>query len=221
MKREMTMIKSAVITGGHHYNVMAFHQLFRDLPGIDAYIQPMEDFVTSTPEVRSSYQVLVFYTHLKGELADPGGPPGQDSTVRTVLESLSSTRQGIVMLHHSLLAFPGWEIWDDLVGMSDRTLKDYAHDEAIPAHIVDPAHPITTGLTDWTITDETYLMPDAADENHILITTRHPRSMATLAWTRQYRTSRVFCLQLGHDHQAWCDVRFRKLLTQAIGWCAQ
>jgi hypothetical protein len=215
------VIKCAVITGGHHYDVVAFHQLFRDLPGIDAYIQHMEDFSASSPEARSGYDVLVFYTHLKGEPAQLGGPPGQNSSVHAMLESLSSTRQGIVLLHHSLLAFPDFPIWDDLTGIPDRTLETYAHDETIRLHVADPAHPITAGLADWTITDETYLMPDAAGDNHILITTQHPRSMTTLAWTRQHKASRVFCMQLGHDHQAWSDAGFRKLLTQGIVWCAQ
>lgn len=216
-----TMLKCAVITGGHHYNVMAFHRLFRDLPGIDAYIQHMECFVTSSPEVRSSYDVLVFYTHLKGELANLGAPPGQESTVRGVLESLSGTPQGIVVLHHGLLAFPEWDVWNAIVGMSDRTLTEYAHDQPIQVHIADTAHPITAGLVDWTITDETYLMPDAGADNHTLLTTQHPRNAHTLAWTRQHKASRVFCLQLGHDQQAWLDPSFRTLLTQGITWCAQ
>jgi trehalose utilization protein len=215
------MIKTAVITGGHHFNVMAFYHLFRELPGIDAYIQHMADFVISSPDVRKSYDVLVFYTHLKRELADIGSPPDQNDTVRSVLESLGTTKQGIVILHHSLVAFPDWKIWDDIIGMSDRKLSQYAHDEVIRLHIADAEHPISAGLEDWTMTDETYLMSDASGDNHILITTQHPRSMTTLAWTRQYKTSRVFCLQSGHDYHTWRDANFRKLLTQAIVWCAQ
>jgi hypothetical protein len=215
------MIKSAVITGGHHFDVVAFHHLFRELPGIDAYVQHMADFVTSTPASRALYDALVFYTYLKGELANLGAPPGQDDSVRSVLESLGNTSQGIVILHHSLLAFPEWAFWGDVVGMADRTLAQYAHDEAIQVHIADPDHPVTAGLADWTITDETYLMPDAAGDNHILLTTHHPHSMTTLAWTRQHRASRVCCIQLGHDQQSWNDGNFRRLLTQAIMWCAQ
>ena len=214
------MIKSAVITGGHHFDVVAFHHLFRDLPGIDAYVQHMADFVTSSPAARSQYHVLVFYTYLKGELSDLGAPPGQTDTVRSVLEALGTTPQGIVILHHSLLAFPEWGFWGELVGMPDRALVQYTHDEAIHVRIADPDHPVTAGLADWTLTDETYLMPDAAGDNHILLTTHHPHSLTTLAWTRQHKASRVCCIQLGHDQQAWDNVNFRKLLTQAIMWGA-
>jgi len=38
------LVKVAVITGGHSYNVQGFHQLFRSLKGIDAYVQHIQDF---------------------------------------------------------------------------------------------------------------------------------------------------------------------------------
>jgi hypothetical protein len=214
------MLKAAVITGGHHYHVPAFHQLFRDLPGIDAYIQHMADFVASPPEARQGYDVLIFYTHLRGELTDLGLAPGRHDTVRSVLESLGTRHQGIVVLHHSLLAFPGWPVWDAIVGMADRSLTSYAHAETIPYHIADADHPISSGLADWSMTDETYLMADAAGDNHILITTDHPRSMKTIAWTHEHGQSRVFCLQGGDDQRAWSSRQFRTLLTQGTRWSA-
>ena len=212
------MIKTAVITGGHHFNVVAFHQLFRSMAGIDAYVQHMADFVNSAPEARASYDVLVFYTHLKRELVDIGPPPGQHDTVQSVMESLGNTPQGIVMLHHALLCFPTWQVWDEIVGIRDRQLTHYAHHEAMSLQIADVEHPITAGLTDWTITDETYVMPDAEGDNHILVTTSHPQSMTTIAWTRQYKASRVFCLQLGDNAVAWKDANFAEMLSRGIGW---
>lgn len=213
------MIKVAVITGGHHFNVVAFHQLFRNMAGIDAYIQHMADFVNSSPEARAGYDVLVFYTHLKRELVDIGSPPGQHDTVQTVMESLGNTPQGIVMLHHALLCFPTWQVWDEIVGITNRQLTHYAHHESIPLQIVDTEHSITAGLSDWTITDETYVMPNAeGDDNHLLLTTTHPKSMKTIAWTRQYKASRVFCLQLGDDPVAWSDANFANLLRRGIQW---
>ncbi len=215
------MIKVAVITGGHHFNVVAFHQLFRNMAGMDAYIQHMADFVNSSPEARAGYDVLVFYTHLKRELVDIGPPPGQQDTVQSVMESLGNGPQGIVMLHHALLCFPTWQVWDEIVGINNRQLTHYAHREAIPLEIVDTQHPITAGLGNWTITDETYGMPNAeGDANHVLLITSHPKSMRTIAWTRQYKASRVFCLQLGDDPVAWQDEVFSKLLKQGIQWTA-
>ena len=63
-------------------------------------------------------------------------------------------------------------------------------------------------------------MPDAGGDNHILITTDHPQSMRTLAWTRQFRQSRVFCLQGGDGERAWVNAQFRTLLAHGMRWCA-
>jgi trehalose utilization protein len=216
----MPVLKVAVITGGHHFDVIQFQQLFRELPEIDAYPQHMADFVASVPEVRDQYDVLVFFAHLRGEIENLGLSPGHDDTFRSVLESLGNSTQGIVVLHHGLLAFPGWGIWNEIVGISDRSLREYSHDEVINCHVVDPAHPICAGLMDWTMKDETYVMNDADAGNHILLTTDHTRSMATLAWTHQHKLSRVFCLQSGHNPDTWKHDNFRTLLHQGINWCA-
>ena len=218
-KEGETMMQVAVITGGHHYDVPGFHQFWRALPGIDAYPQHMADFVASPPEVRAQYAVLVFFTHLKDEVGQLGLMPGRSESFRSVLLSLGATAQGIVVMHHGLLAFPEWAIWDEITGVSDRTLQGYRHAEMVPYHVADPSHPICAGLTDWTMQDETYLMADAAPDNDILLTTDHPRSMKTLAWTRQHRQSRVFCLQACHDGVTWSNVHSRTLLRQGILWC--
>ncbi len=215
------MLKVAVITGGHHFDVIAFQQLWRELAGIDVYPQHLADFVASAPAVRAQYDALVFYIHLRDEIAHLGLSPGRNDTFHSVLAALGSTPQGIVVLHHGLLAFPDWPIWSELVGITDRTLHAYNHDEVLPCHVADPTHPVCVGLADWSMTDETYLMADADAGNHILITTDHPRSMTTLAWTRQHRLSRVFCLQSGHDQQTWNHARFRQLLQQGVTWCAE
>lgn len=215
------MLTAAVITGGHHYHVPAFHQLFRELSGIDAYIQHLADFVASPPEVREGYDVLIFYTHLRGELTDLGLAPGRTDTVHSVLEALGTTPQGIIVLHHSLLAFPDWSVWDDVVGIADRSLESYSHSETINYQIADTQHPVCAGLADWTMNDESYLMANADEGNQILMTTDHPHSMTTLAWTHQYKQSRVFCLQGGDDQRAWRNQNFRTLLAQGVRWCAQ
>ncbi len=52
----------AVITGGHAFDVPAFHALFDNIPGTDCYIQHLEDFATDVGNVCDEYDVLLFYT---------------------------------------------------------------------------------------------------------------------------------------------------------------
>jgi type 1 glutamine amidotransferase len=104
--------------------------------------------------------------------------------------------------------------------MEDRRLSSYHHDEKVRVQVA-ADHPITRGLREWEMTDETYVMRDAAPEagNTILLTTPHHPSTRTLAWARQYRQARVFCLQSGHDAQCWENAGFRTVLQRGVQWC--
>lgn len=211
-------IAVAVITGGHGFDVPRFHALFRSMEGVDAYIQHMDDFASSPLEVRRWYDVVLFYTMLMDGPSDEH-QPAYVGTPRTALEDLGRTRQGIFILHHAILAYPRWPVWSRMVGIEDRTFGYHVGEE--PAfEIADPDHPITAGLEPWQMTDETYTMADAGAGSQILLTARHPKSMRTIAWTRQHGMARVFCYQSGHDGQTWADDRFRCVLARGIQWCA-
>lgn len=214
----MNARKIAVVTGGHPYEVLPFHILFRALPGIDATIQHMEDFVCSPQEVRDGYDAVVLYIMPDG--APPDESPWFGGSPKSVFAHLGETSQGIVMLHHAILAYPDWPVWDGIVGMEKRVISEYQHDAPIAVDVAMPEHPILQGITPWTIIDETYVLHDAGPDSHILLTTSQPASMRTLAWTRKYRAARVFCYQSGHDHQAYEDAHFRMVLRNGILWAA-
>jgi hypothetical protein len=135
------------------------------------------------------------------------------------VERLGEAPQGIVLLHHGLGAFQEWEVWSELVGMTDRRFE-YFKGERVRVHVADPAHPITRGLADWEIVDEVYTLPAVGGDATVLLTTDHPRSTPTLAWTRQYRAARVFCYQSGHDRGVYDDPTFRVVLERGIRWAA-
>ena len=76
------------------------------------------------------------------------------------------------------------------------------------------------GVTDWEIVDEVYTLPAVGGDATVLLTTDHPRSTPTLAWTRQHRAARVFCYQSGHDRRVYEDPGFRTVLERGIRWVA-
>jgi uncharacterized protein len=211
-------VKTAVITGGHAYDVPNFHLLFRALPGIDAYIQHMNDFASSPEDVRDSYDAVLFYTMFMDEPIDEGLPWHAGKPL-TALQRLGATGQGIVVLHHAILAYPRWPVWSDISGLNDRSFE-FDHDQTLDVHVADSQHPITAGLHDWRMVDETYLMASPGADSQTLLTVDHPRSMKTIAWTRTYRNTRVFCFQSGHDNLTWPDANFQQVLRKGILWAA-
>lgn len=213
-------IDLAVVTGAKAYDVINFHKLFLSFEGINSYIQHIDDFAASPEGVRNSYDVVLFYfMMLKGPTDE--GLPGYCGRPKTAIKNLSQTGQGIVLLHHALLAYPQWSVWDEIVGIADRNLLSYQHDEKLQISVADKTHPITQGLSNWTMVDETYHMANAAGDNQILLTVKHHQSMETVAWVHQYKTNRVFCLQSGHDHQTWADENFKLVLRRGIEWSCQ
>lgn len=214
------MISLAVVTGGHSYDVKGFHRLFRSVSGCDTYIQHMEDFCSSSENVRDSYDVVLFYMMMTDGSADG---PDEESTPwfagnpRAALTRLEETGQGMVLLHHALVAYPEWEYWTRLTGLPKRTIE-YEHDQDVPIHLADADHAITSGVSDWSIRDETYLTDEPDERSHLLLWTDHPRSTRAIAWTRDHGAARVFCYQSGHDDQAWSDPRFRTVLSNGITW---
>lgn len=213
----MPVLRVAVVTGGHSFEVIPFHALFRELPGVDAYIQHIGDFASAPVEVRDGYDAVVMYIM-------PGGAPEDQSPwggkPKSAFEHLGETKQGLVMLHHAILAYPDWPVWDEMVGMQKRVITQYQHDDPITVKLAAPEHPILRGVTPWTIVDETYVLHDPGPDSQALLVTDHPASMRMLAWARTYRNARVFCYQSGHDHQAFEDPNFRAVLGQGIIWAA-
>ena len=211
-------VKTAVITGGHRFDIVNFHHLFHGLEGVQPYVQHMDDFASSPEEERDSYECVVFYSMLRDGPSDAGHPPYAGKP-KTALEHLGESEQGILLLHHAILAYPDWPLWDELVGIGDRSFG-YHHDQSLRVELA-AQHPITRGVAAWEMIDETYTMADAAADSVVLLTTRHPKSMRTLAWTRSHKQARVFCFQSGHDNQTWQDRGFREVLGRGIHWTAR
>ncbi len=214
------VVKVAVMTGMHPFDVPGFTDLFRNLTGVLSYPQTLESFVQDVGGVRTKYDVLVFY-NFHQDTPDPARGEADRRTFEA-LTQLGETAQGILVLHHALVAFDHWPYWDELIGGLRRN-HGYAPDQHLRVHVADPVHPVTRGMADFDLVDETYPLGDARPEdgNTILLTTDHPGSMRTLAWTRQHRNTRVMCWQSGHDGAAWTNPVFTAILSRGIQWLAR
>ena len=202
------------ITGGHSFDVSGCHRLFRSFDGMDCYLQSLEEWAADFQKYGRRYDALVFYNMHK-EVPEAFG-----RYVRPAIDSLAEG-PGHVILHHGILAFKQDPTWDAMVGMTDRTIDGFSHDETLGVHVEETRHPITQGLSDWGMVDETYDFGDVGPEdNDILLTVDHPESMSTMAWTRQYEDARVFNDVFGHDDQPWSDEHFRTVLARGIRWTA-
>ena len=211
-------LRVAVVTGGHAFDVPNFYQLFRQLPGIDAYPQHMEHFASSPEEVRDSYDALVFYGMDQGIPEEAGRRAAGNP--RAAIQRAVQQGQGIVILHHALLAWEKWDLWNQLIGFDDRNFR-YKEGLQLKIQVADDEHAASQGISDFEITDEGYVLHGDYDgQGTILLTVDHQDAMPQVAWAREHDKCRVFCLALGHDNQSWTNPAFRNVLGRGIAWSA-
>jgi uncharacterized protein len=215
--------KVLVITGGHAFETEPFFQVFRDNPAI-AFTAAQHAKTNATAWDRddlAGFDVVVLYDM-------PGNStPAQQAK----LLSLFQRGVGLVVLHHALCSFQTWPEYERIIGgrypqppkgqpaVSDKV--GYEHGVELPVTILDPKHPITAGLKNFTIHDEIYWGFRVGSDVHPLLTTIHPKSGKPLMWTRSEGKSHVVYLILGHDHFAYENPNFRELVARSIRWAAK
>jgi len=219
---QSSKVRVLLVHGGHAFETNQFLQLFLDNPKVSltvaAYPAAQEWFA---PAKAREYDVLVFYD-LWQTIAEEA---------KTNLLALIKGGKPLVALHHCLASFQKWDEYANLIGgryylekWSDHGVEKpastYQHDVDFKIHVADPTHPITKGVSDFAIHDETYGAFEVKPGVHVLLTTDAPTSGHDIAWCKTYGTGRGVYLQLGHDHQAYDNPNYRRLLEQAIQWAA-
>jgi len=213
-----TPIRVLLITGGHGYETNEFLALFKADSGIEVshVTHPMAQRWFK-PDRAKEYDVLVSYDMWSEITAE----------AKADLLSLVQGGKGFLAMHHCLASYPEWEDYARLIGgkyhikpwtRNGQTIpgSTFKHDVLVPVQVVARNHPVTRGIADFTIHDEVYggfeVMPGVTP----LLRTEHPESSPVIGWARQEGNGRVVYLQLGHDHLAYENPAFRKLVAQAI-----
>lgn len=199
-----------VVTGEHGFREKDFDAVFQSMENITFVREDLDDFVDNPKQ--NEYDTVVFYNFHR--------PYPTEAQAKSIL-GLTEKGQGIVILHHAILAFPEWDVFSDMCGIDERAEFDYFPKQTFQVQIADKSHPITEGLADWELGDETYTMTSAGEDSTILLTTNHPDSMDVLGWVREYGNSRIFCLQSGHDNVTYSNPNFREVLQRGIQWCGK
>jgi type 1 glutamine amidotransferase len=96
----------------------------------------------------------------------------------------------------------------------------YKHDVSMTVKVGELEHPVTAGVKDFLIVDETYANMEISQTVHPLLYTDEPSSSPLVGWVNSYGNARIVTLTLGHDRQAWENPAFIRLLTQSILWTA-
>jgi uncharacterized protein len=207
-----------IATGGHDFDREAFFDMFdsfRDIRYAEVQ-QPGANVLIEENKI-DTFDVLVFY-----DLYD-----SITSSQKKAYENLVQSGKALIFLHHALVSYQKWPGFINIIGgkynASDtlKPLSVYQHDVEIPVQVLRSDYPVTTGLKDFVIHDETYgnciILPDVQP----LLSTNQPQSLPYLAWVHKAGKSKVMYIQCGHGPEAFGDPNYRRLIHQAIRWSAE
>jgi type 1 glutamine amidotransferase len=138
---------------------------------------------------------------------------------------------GYVSIHGADNAAPDWiPEWREMlggvfshVGQPDSKTKKGTY----LIKIVDTAHPIMRGLSDFTLTDELYYNIQMQPGVEPLAATEYAGKSWPVAWTRVYGQGRVFHTPLGHRNfgpnqdDPLRNPSLAKMVVQGVEWVAE
>jgi type 1 glutamine amidotransferase len=208
--------------GGHDFQEQEFFAMWDALPGVTYTKAPLPQSADLfKPGLEKSYDVIVCYDMNK-ELT-----PAQQQGFLALLDR----GIGLVSLHHNLGSSMQWPAYHQVIGGTwlgeKRTIdgreygpSTYEHGQEISIKVADKDHPITRGLSDFVIHDETYGNTYVSPSVHVLLMADNPKNVLPFAWTNHYGKSRIVYLQAGHDSEAWKHRSFQEVLMRSIRWTA-
>jgi len=207
-------IRVLVVTGGHDHDA-SFYSVFEGYPDIAANVRPHPAGLTR--DLRKNVQVLVTYDMVR-EI---------DPKQQAVLKDFAGAGKGIVVMHHALASYLNFPWWAENVSGAhyvfepgpDGKKSSFKHDEILSVTPVGE-HPVIAGIGPFKILDETYKDMWYSPKIQVLLKTDNPTSDGPVAWIGPCATSRVVCIQMGHDRHAHGNPAFKKLVRNAILWAA-
>jgi putative membrane-bound dehydrogenase-like protein len=87
-------------------------------------------------------------------------------------------------------------------------------DGKFTAKIVDAAHPIMQGISEFETWDETYVHSQLNPAMHVLM----QRDQEPYTWTLEEGDGRVFYTAYGHNEETWKQPEFQELIANGILW---
>lgn len=93
------------------------------------------------------------------------------------------------------------------------------HPKQCPVTVVPQAdHPLTTGATSFTLTDEHYFMEMGEEPVETFLTSQSEHGEQPAGWTRTEGNGRVCVLTPGHNVEIWLEPAYQTLILNAMRW---
>lgn len=124
---------------------------------------------------------------------------------------------GFLNLHNSMGLYPDDGPYLRLVG---GAYTGHGPLERFRVEVVDESHPVTSGVTAFTVADEQHTPRFDEERVHLLLRSRSDDGQTAAAgWTREPGRGRLCHLAPGHTREALLHPMYQCLIRNAIAWC--
>lgn len=153
------------------------------------------------------YDLIVFY-YTVGTITD---------AQKNGLLNFVASGKGFAGFHSAADSFRECPEYSAMVGGYFTTHPSYREYQV---SVVDPEHPITEGITEFSVEDEQYIL-DFDPRVNVLCSALWKGKAMPVAWTKNWGEGRVFYLALGHDPAACQHEMFCLLLQRGALWAGR
>jgi type 1 glutamine amidotransferase len=216
--KQADAVRVLLVSGGHDHDA-SFYSMFETWPDVRVNVDPQP--AAFRKDLRPLYDVIVLYDSI--QVARWSSCP--TSTGKTCRNSSSPARAGGAASR--AVDFGKWEWWwKEVVGgryflkaEGDYPASKYQHDVEFVA-TPKQDHPITEGLAQMRLLDETYRDVWHRPDVEVVLTAAHPTSDVVIGWVSPYAESRVVYLQPGHGRDSHDLPWFGLLVHRTMRWAA-
>ncbi|GIP31420.1 ThuA domain-containing protein [Paenibacillus sp. J2TS4] len=124
---------------------------------------------------------------------------------------------GLIAIHSGLAQYPKDGTYRKLV-KGTFTHHPPGTDKLLVQMTDSENHPVTSGISDWEITDEQYFIDGDADTAILAELVAENGEKAPAVWAHPYGKGRVCVLTPGHTAETWANPNMIRLITNSIRW---
>jgi type 1 glutamine amidotransferase len=149
-------------------------------------------------------------------------PEPSDEAKEALLNYVKSGK-GLVSVHFSCSSFQEWDEYRELLGrVWVKGTGGHGPRGEFSVKIDKPEHPITAGLSEFTVDDELYAKLSGDAEIEVLASAYSDwsKKVEPIVFVKPYGKGRVVHNVLGHDTRARENPTFQTLLVRGVEWAA-
>ena len=182
--------------------------------------------ITERPDTINDTMLQPYHVIINNWNAYPEQNNLWNQVVKQSLINFVSHGKGFVCIHGASAAHADWPPFLEITGgtWGDKTHHGPIHDFTV--QIVNPDHPITQGLQDFTIRDELWVDINCIPSIEVLCAVQTdeyrntPGKLEPVALITRFGQGRGYYLVLGHDTSVMAHPSWQKLLINGTKWAA-